>query len=83
MRSREVDDEWQSFFNDVSIMKHIASDDERVSYMANNVTRRIMSDGSVPFWRRCRPDGSRLFINNFWQSTYVSYFAAFRACADL
>lgn len=67
-------DEWQYFFNDVftSTMKHLISDDEQVRYMANNVARKVMSDGSLPFWHRSRQGRSRHFIHNFWQSTYVS-----------
>ena len=82
--SPEVGAEWQYFFDDVfaSTMKHLTADDEQVRYMANNVARKVMSDGSLPFWQRSRPDGSRLFIHNFWQSTYVSGCVADDHCTD-
>lgn len=71
--SPAVGAEWQYFFDDVfaSTVKHLTAEDERIRYMANNVARKVMSDGSVPFWHRSHAGSSRLFINNFWKSTYV------------
>jgi neurofibromin 1 len=66
-------EEWQYFFNDVftSTIKYLTADDARVRYLTNTVARKILSEGSGPFWRRNKGQDNRLFVQNLWKSTLV------------
>lgn len=65
--------EWQTFFNEIftSSMKHLIADDERVRHLTNTVARRVMSDGSGNLWKRSQGHSVRMYIQNFWISSWV------------
>jgi neurofibromin 1 len=63
--------EWTIFFEDIftSFAAFLVLDDDRIRYMTNTVTRRIMTSGSVMLWHKSKSLGSRTFKYNFWKST--------------
>lgn len=63
--------EWTQFFQGIfaSFMGYLVTDDERIRYLTNTVTRKIMTDGSVSLWRKSQSVGSDTFTHNFWKST--------------
>jgi len=77
--------EWQVFFDDIfaSSMKYLVSEDERVRRVMNTVTRRLLSDGSLSFWKRSRGHGERLVIQNVWRSSSVALITLANKLIDL
>ncbi|KAH7346669.1 hypothetical protein BKA65DRAFT_282221 [Rhexocercosporidium sp. MPI-PUGE-AT-0058] len=63
--------EWLVFFEDTfaTFSTYLATDDERIRSLANTVARKIMSEGTVSFWRKTRSVGSKPFKYNFWKTT--------------
>lgn len=67
--------DWGHFFEDVfaSFMAYLVTDDERIRCLTNNVARRIMTEGSITFWRASQSFGSQSFKINFWKSTSIVF----------
>ncbi|KAG4440411.1 hypothetical protein IFR05_004104 [Cadophora sp. M221] len=63
--------EWLVFFEETfaTFSTYLATDDERIRSLANTVARKIMSEGTVSFWRKTRSVGSKPFKYNFWKTT--------------
>jgi len=63
--------EWSHFFEDIfaSFMAYLVADDERIRTLANTVSRKIMTEGSMDLWRTNQHFGARSFKINFWRST--------------
>jgi neurofibromin 1 len=63
--------DWSHFFEEVfaSFMAYLVTDDERIRYLTNIVTRKIMTEGSMTIWRSIQSLDSQTFKYNFWKST--------------
>ncbi|PVH71158.1 hypothetical protein DL98DRAFT_660794 [Cadophora sp. DSE1049] len=63
--------EWLVFFEETfaTFSTYLATDDECIRSLANTVARKIMSEGTLSFWRKSRSVGSKAFKHNFWKTT--------------
>ncbi|CZT46168.1 related to NEUROFIBROMIN [Rhynchosporium secalis] len=48
---------------------YLATDDERIRNLANTVARKIMSEGTMSFWRKSKGGDSKPFTQKFWRTT--------------
>ncbi len=64
-------DDWIVFYEDIfaSFTTYLITDDDRIRFLTNTVARKIMTESSVPLWRKSQSLGSRTFKYNFWKST--------------
>jgi neurofibromin 1 len=63
--------DWSHFFEDIfsSFMAYLVTDDERIRHLTSTVASRIMTEGSITFWRATQSFDSISFKRNFWKST--------------